>query len=219
MATVTKGSDAPVRKRQPMKQKRSKKAENIFVDAAEMMFRKNGYAGTRIQDIIEYSGYSTGSFYNCFNDKMGLYNVVIERYVHEATAIIDAYDMTRETHGTLYNLFVTLILLGRKTVSNHLGCYRAAYELMITKPECFEPLFAIRVQLLAKLKASAVQYQDQMDTDLSGSEINSAIQLISMSGLQTELNMAELFPNDLDEFSHTIARAACGIVRYNLPLP
>lgn len=214
-----KGTGTSLPKRQPMKQKRSIKAENTFIKAAETIFRQNGYAGTRIQDIIEHSGYSTGSFYNCFTDKMGLYEVVLQRYLEEATSTIAKYDMTRETNGDLYQLFVSLMLTTRKTISDHLGCYRAAYELAGSHPECFEPLFQIGERLQIKLKQTLVQYHDQMDTEASGGEIDSACQLILMSGLQTELDMAKFFPQDQNELAHTIARAACGIVRYNRPFP
>ncbi|WP_375267089.1 hypothetical protein [Planktotalea sp.] len=35
-----------------------------------------------------------------------------------------------------------------------------------------------------------------------------------MSGLQTELGMGPLFPQDVDAFAKVIARAACGILGY-----
>ena len=58
------------------------------------------------------------------------------------------------------------------------------------------------------------EYADQLREGVNLKETSHAVQLITMSGLQTELGMGPLFPQDVDAFAKVIARAACGILGY-----
>lgn len=57
-------------------------------------------------------------------------------------------------------------------------------------------------------------YADQLSGPVSADEANHVVQLIAMTGLQTELGMGPLFPQDTDAFARIIARAACGVLGY-----
>lgn len=70
-----------------MKQKQD--AKSRIVDAAWQLFYDKGYHGTTIDDIIELSGTSKGSFYYYFNSKDELLNtlsVILDDFYEELEA-------------------------------------------------------------------------------------------------------------------------------------
>ena len=50
------------------------------VDAAMTAFRRKGYAGTSIQDLVDATGVGRGSLYAAFDNKEGLYLAAMDRY-------------------------------------------------------------------------------------------------------------------------------------------
>ncbi|MEU8836296.1 TetR/AcrR family transcriptional regulator [Streptomyces sp900116325] len=50
------------------------------VEAAMNAFRRNGYDGTSIQDLVDATGVGRGSLYAAFGSKEGLYLVAMDRY-------------------------------------------------------------------------------------------------------------------------------------------
>lgn len=50
------------------------------VEAAMAAFRRTGYEGTSIQDLVEATGVGRGSLYAAFGSKDGLYLAAVDRY-------------------------------------------------------------------------------------------------------------------------------------------
>lgn len=50
------------------------------VEAAMSCFRRAGYAGTSIQDLVDATGVGRGSLYAAFGSKEGLYLAALDRY-------------------------------------------------------------------------------------------------------------------------------------------
>jgi TetR/AcrR family transcriptional repressor of nem operon len=50
------------------------------VEAAMNAFRRNGYDGTSIQDLVDVTGVGRGSLYAAFGSKEGLYLAAMDRY-------------------------------------------------------------------------------------------------------------------------------------------
>ncbi len=50
------------------------------LDHAMMVFWRNGYQATSIQDLVDATGVNRGSLYTTFGDKRGLFLAVIEHY-------------------------------------------------------------------------------------------------------------------------------------------
>ncbi|MEW2548167.1 TetR/AcrR family transcriptional regulator [Streptomyces sp. NPDC047002] len=50
------------------------------VEAAMSAFRRAGYAGTSIQDLVDATGVGRGSLYAAFGSKEGLYLAALDRY-------------------------------------------------------------------------------------------------------------------------------------------
>lgn len=57
----------------------AEKAREAILDAAEQVFSERGFAGARIDDIAEASGYNKGLMFRYFGDKLSLYLEIIRR--------------------------------------------------------------------------------------------------------------------------------------------
>lgn len=74
------------------KQTEKKSIKNRIVSAAWQFFYEKGYNGTTVDDIIELSGTSKGSFYYYFNTKDELLNtlsLILDDYYEELEAKMD----------------------------------------------------------------------------------------------------------------------------------
>lgn len=60
---------------------------DVFMDAAERLFRTKGYEDTSIQDILDATGASRGAFYHYFGSKGDLLEAVVDRMVAVVTAL------------------------------------------------------------------------------------------------------------------------------------
>jgi AcrR family transcriptional regulator len=58
----------------------------ILVEAAEQLFRQQGYRQTSIASIARSTGISTGSVYSCFDGKEALFAAVLDRVEERAVA-------------------------------------------------------------------------------------------------------------------------------------
>lgn len=52
------------------------------IDTARELFIKHGYHATSIQDILEASGISKGSFYNYFHQNLNYFSRFFHRCLH-----------------------------------------------------------------------------------------------------------------------------------------
>jgi TetR/AcrR family transcriptional regulator len=79
MPSATAGSQAPTGPSRV--QRKRARNERAIVDAAERVFRDQGYDGARIEQIAELADVSVGSIYSHFEGKRGLYSAVALRAV------------------------------------------------------------------------------------------------------------------------------------------
>jgi AcrR family transcriptional regulator len=70
--------------------RRRARTEQAIVDAAERVFRDQGYNGARIEQIAELADVSVGSIYSHFDGKRGLYSAVALRAVELFGAYMEA---------------------------------------------------------------------------------------------------------------------------------
>ena len=93
------------RKRDDMGKSEDKKGvKSRIVSAAWQLFHDKGYKGTTVDDIIELSGTSKGSFYYYFNTKDELLNTL-------AFILDDYYEELEQKMDTGMNSFVKLLYL------------------------------------------------------------------------------------------------------------
>lgn len=198
-------------------------AEEKLLQAANEVFWANGYAGSTIAQFITASGLSVGSFYHQFADKDELLARGSEGVLEDFRATIAGLDLSRAGNGTLFALFFRMAVEGRKLVARNRGFYRAMSELAQNRFENFGAMAMIAPQVVVRTNDVMPDYADQLAAPPSRDTVAHAVQLITMTGLQTELGMGPLFPADLDAYGRVIARAACGVVGYtgafDLPNP
>lgn len=206
-------SVAPAPKRK--QSKRGLETERKLIAAADEVFWTHGYGGATITQIIDASGLSVGSFYHRFADKDALLEAATRNVSKEFSAMLQDVDFTRETNGNLFTLFYRLVVNGRKLVSRNRGIYRALIETVQSDVTRFGTLTNITPQLIARIRVEIGGYSDQM-TRPQGS-VSSAVQLATMTVMQTELGLGPAFPKDPDAFAQTIARACCGVLGYHGP--
>jgi AcrR family transcriptional regulator len=61
-----------------------------LLDAAARLFARNGYAGTRIEDIASAGGASKGLIYHYFGSKEAVFVALVERAVHGTSRLLEA---------------------------------------------------------------------------------------------------------------------------------
>ncbi|MFW0783408.1 TetR/AcrR family transcriptional regulator [Gordonia sp. CPCC 206044] len=62
---------------------KGRRTEAAFLDAARQVFAEKGYLNTKISDIAETAGRSTGSFYNYYENKEQLLEALLEQFTGE----------------------------------------------------------------------------------------------------------------------------------------
>lgn len=83
-------------------------------------FRRHGYAGISIKRLEEETGLTSGSLYNAYGDKDGLFRAALDHYVAcFVEARLDAYAGPDATLDNLQELFLTLF---REPLSDGYGC-------------------------------------------------------------------------------------------------
>lgn len=206
-----KPSAAPKRKLS----KRGAETERKFLDAANEVFWANGFAGSKISQIVEAEDLSVGSFYHLFADKSELLERATDRLLRDFRKTYQGMDLSRDTNGDVFTMLYRLTLTGRLLISRHRGIYRATAELAQNDFSGFGPMQTIAPAVVDAVRDALPDYADQLPQTPNPADIAYAVQLITMSALQTELGMGPHFPTDLRAFAQVIARAACGVLHYS----
>jgi AcrR family transcriptional regulator len=82
---------APARPRKaPTRSERKARTRAELVDAAERLFRRDGFHATSVDAIADEAGYTKGAVYSNFGGKEDLFFAVYERHVARRAAAIDA---------------------------------------------------------------------------------------------------------------------------------
>ena len=195
------------------KQARSRRTEQKFLDAAEAAFAMNGFAGSRIADIISASGASTGSFYHRFSDKRDLFDLMLARLWETQASEAGEMDLSRETFGSLTKLLAHFTDQSFSTIQANIGFYRAAYEISARDPEVWERLKELTIQIGEQFSGVAGEYGDEIDLEDKSLAIKHAVQVIITMAIHTSLGSGPLFPSDQTELRKVVVRAALGVLR------
>ena len=195
--------------------KRGAETERRFLVAANEVFWAHGFAGAKIAQIITAGDLSVGSFYHLFDGKSDLLARASTRLLDDFHQTIAELDLSRAANQDLFTMFYRLSYQGRKLVGRHRGIYRATAELAQSDFSGFGPMRTITPTVVKVVQQAIPDYADQLPDQASQSRTACAVQLVAMSGLQTELGMGPLFPKDIHAFSKVMARAACGVLGYS----
>lgn len=194
--------------------KRGAETEQKFLDAVNDVFWAHGFAGSKISQIVEAEGLSVGSFYHLFADKTEILERATDRLLADFRKTHDAMDLSRAANGDVFTMLYRLTYTGRLLIARHRGIYRATAELAQNDFSGFGAMRMIAPTVVEAVRDALPEYADQLPQAQSPRDTSYAVQLITMSALQTELGMGPLFPTDMHGFSQVIARAACGVLGY-----
>lgn len=73
---------------------KGRRTEAAFLDAARTIFAEKGYLNTKISDIAEAAGRSTGSFYNYYDNKEQLLEALLDEF---STEVVQASVTAKHT--------------------------------------------------------------------------------------------------------------------------
>jgi len=118
-------------------QQRGKVAERNIVNAAQVIFAKQGYAGTRVADIVALAGSSTGNFYYRFKNKEALFDFMLADFLslarHTVSQMPDHADCVED-------LVLWMITRNAQLLEQNHGFYRAVNEVSIRNPDTWQKL-------------------------------------------------------------------------------
>jgi len=117
-----------------MKKKNSKNTKGKIVSAAWQLFYQQGYDDTTIEEIVEVSGTSKGSFYHYFDGKDALLSSLSYLFDEKYEELLDTMDMSLSPIEKLIFLNQELFLMIENTVSVDLLCQLFSSQL-VTKGE------------------------------------------------------------------------------------
>ncbi len=197
----------------PSKQARSVRSEQLLLEAGEALFAENGYQSTKVTDIIERSGCSTGTFYHRFTDKEGLARLMIERFIDEADDVIQSLDLNRNIHGDLPQMLAYLAGGLHDSMTERLGVYRASQRLNTLSSDRSADTGVLVAPLEAHVMTYLDQYRDQITAADPDEALRHALQLIIMVTLQTRLGAGRLFPRDKAGLTQMLVQASLGLLQ------
>ena len=115
-----------------MKKKNSKNTKGKIVSAAWQLFYQQGYNDTTIDEIVELSGTSRGSFYHYFDGKDALLSSLSYLFDEKYEEIMETMDESLSPIDKLVFLNQELCLMIENTVSVDLLCQLFATQLITT---------------------------------------------------------------------------------------
>jgi len=117
-----------------MKKKNSRNTKRKIVSAAWQLFYEQGYDDTTIEEIVEVSGTSKGSFYHYFEGKDALLSSLSYLFDEKYEELMEVMDPNLSPIDKLIYLNQELFLMIENTVSIDLLCQLFSSQL-ITKGE------------------------------------------------------------------------------------
>ena len=117
-----------------MKKKNSRNTKGKIVSAAWQLFYRQGYDDTTIDEIVEVSGTSRGSFYHYFEGKDALLSSLSYLFDEKYEDLMEPMDMSLSPIDKLIFLNQELFSMIENTVSVDLLCQLFSSQL-ITKGE------------------------------------------------------------------------------------
>jgi AcrR family transcriptional regulator len=124
----------------PPKQERSRRKRDALLQSALVLFAKQGFEESSIEDIATHAGVAVGGFYQHFASKRQLLLVLMDRLLQEASEIKPPFAANLED---IQAIIAQAVLQGLQVDWSYAGAYRAWREAAIQDRE----LRAMNVQI------------------------------------------------------------------------
>jgi AcrR family transcriptional regulator len=128
-----------------------------IVDTSVILFAKNSFAGTTLQDISKTSGFSIGSIYHAFpNGKIDIINTIAKQYFalyREGLSKITSEDVVNTELEKIIDYIITLqIELGQKYPCCYDPIFETENKSFVTEVLEIEKQLANQVVLIIQIK-------------------------------------------------------------------
>ncbi|MEW2545331.1 TetR family transcriptional regulator [Streptomyces sp. NPDC047002] len=140
--------------------------EEAAVAAARTAFRRTGYAGTSLSDLVEATGLGKGSLYNAFGDKEEIFERAFDGYCAEADAATD--EAFRRAAGLAAALGYLDQVTGDTIADReHVGCMisKATAELAVSSEAVVERASRTLHHVEDRLACSLARARDDGEID------------------------------------------------------
>ena len=113
-----------------MARKRTRNTRGKIIDAAWQLFYRQGYDDTTVEEIIEESGTSRGSFYHYFPGKDALLSTLSDVFDQKYTALMEDIDPEMDRFDQLMYLNRELFAMIENSISLELLARLYSYQLV-----------------------------------------------------------------------------------------
>jgi len=142
-------------------QERGKVAERNIVNAAQIIFAKQGYAGARVADIVAMADSSTGNFYYRFKNKEALFDFMLEQFIDTAKQLVAGVP---NNASDIEELLLWVISNNAALLEQNHGFYRAINEVSIRDPATWQKLRILTAEIGSIVVTKMTPFQDQINT-------------------------------------------------------
>ena len=153
MAKAKKIPEAAERWALPAQQDRSRAMRGRILAAAETVFEKKGYDGTRVADIAEAAGCSVGAVYFRFKDKDALFFAIAESFAEDVRGRMTEI-MGGEAVTDPQEIVRGFVIRTAANFRAHKGMFRAVVERGFDHPLAMTTIMGLRDEMAAALERS-----------------------------------------------------------------
>lgn len=113
-----------------MAKRNTRNTREKIIDAAWRLFYRQGYDGTTVEEIIEESGTSRGSFYHYFQGKDALLSTLADVFDRKYEALTETLDPGQDRFEQLMYLNRELFAMLENSISLDLAARLYSYQLV-----------------------------------------------------------------------------------------
>ena len=113
-----------------MAKKNNRNTREKIIDAAWQLFYRQGYDDTTVEEIIEASGTSRGSFYHYFRGKDALLSTLADVFDRKYEALMETLDPEQDRFEQLMYLNRELFAMLENSISLDLAARLYSYQLV-----------------------------------------------------------------------------------------
>jgi len=173
-----------------------------IIDVAKVLFRIKGVSLTSINEIIEQSGVATGTFYNYFDDKLAVYEYLLNDYSKRISNKINEAIKMAKTREDEERLGIKAFL---KFARDDKLSYRIIWESLFINKDLFIEYYTSFADIYAKRLKRSVNVGDVKD-DL---DLNTLA--FMLMGISNFVGLHIVFKGDvtdeeIDEITETIMK-------------
>ncbi len=176
-------------------QKRGIETRNRIVEAARVLFSRDGYHGTNAKEITAEAGVSVGSFYAYFKDKKELFMELTHGHMkQEILAMLDQMrDLPSEKIGKKETVRHMVQVIA-DTHDQSPDLYRETEALKFTDPDILE----FHEEINAHFNKRFINFLETFEDRLRIADVEAAAKVISCA-VQESIHSVRMFDSSISE--------------------